>query len=302
MNLNEALKVLEITSLTSLTDDVLKKKYHKLALLNHPDKNGNTIDSKQRFQQILEAYSVLKREISYLNETRDDCIEHDHSPSVFGYSTILNLFIDGLLKGKYNEFISNIVKEIASGCKEISIKLFEDMNKEQSLSIYNFVVKYKQVLRIDDKTLEKVKEIIINKFNDMQIYILNPSLNDLFQNNVYKLDIDNKIYFVPLWHSELYFDSDIIVKCNPELPENMEIDEENNLIVTERISFTYSLLTSGPRIIKLGDLSFELPIEHLYIRSFQTFTFKKQGISKISDNDIYNVDDRADIIVKIIFE
>jgi curved DNA-binding protein CbpA len=302
MNLNDALNILEITSLNNLTEELLKKKYHKLALLNHPDKNGNTIDSKQRFQQILEAYSVLKREISYLNETRDEYVEQDHSPSVFGYSTILNLFIDGLLKGKYNEFISNIVKDIASGCKEISIKLFEDMNKEQSLSIYNFVAKYKHVLRIDDKTLEKVREIIINKFNDMQIYILNPSLNDLFQNNVYKLDIDNKIYFVPLWHSELYFESDIIVKCNPELPENMEIDEENNLIVTERISFTYSLLTSGPRIIKLGGLSFELPIEQLYIRSFQTFTFKKQGISKISDNDIYNVDDKADIIVKIIFE
>jgi hypothetical protein len=194
------------------------------------------------------------------------------------------------------------VKDIVSGCGEISLKLFEDMNKEQSLAIYNFIVKYKTLLRLTDETLEKVREILLNKFKDMQIYVLNPSINDLFQNNVYKLEIDNKLYFVPLWHSEMHFDSDIIVKCYPELPENVEIDEDNNLIITERISITSSLFVEKIREIKIGDYSFEMPMDQLFVRQFQTYTLRKMGISKIIEDNIYEIQDKADIIIKIIFE
>jgi curved DNA-binding protein CbpA len=302
MNLKEALDVLEIENISTLTLDRLKKRYHKKALQNHPDKNGNTQESTQHFQRIQEAYELLKREISILNGDTNQ--QQSVEASNVGYNAILHLFIDGILKGKYNDFILNIVKDIVSGCREISLKLFEDMNKEQSLAIYNFIVKYKQLLRISEDTLEKVKEILVNKFKDMQIYVLNPSINDLFQNNVYKLDIDNKLYFVPLWHSELYFDSDIIVKCNPELPDNVEIDEENNLIITERISHNNtiaSLFVEKSRPIKIGDYSFELPMDQLFVRQYQTFILRGKGISKIVENDIYKVEDKADIIVKIIF-
>jgi len=302
MNLKEALDVLEIENISMLTLDRLKKRYHKKALQNHPDKNGNTQESTQHFQRIQEAYELLKREISILNGDTNQ--QQSVEASNVGYNAILHLFIDGILKGKYNDFILNIVKDIVSGCREISLKLFEDMNKEQSLAIYNFIVKYKQLLRISEDTLEKVREILVNKFKDMQIYVLNPSINDLFQNNVYKLDIDNKLYFVPLWHSELYFDSDIIVKCNPELPDNVEIDEENKLIITEIISHNNtiaSLFVEKSRPIKIGDYSFELPMDQLFVRQYQTFILRGKGISKIVENDIYKVEDKADIIVKIIF-
>jgi hypothetical protein len=304
MNLKEALDILEIENLSTLKLDLLKKKYHRLALQNHPDKNGNTEKSTQMFQKIQEAYEVLKREIIIING--DTAASEEQNSSIYktesAYSTILKLFIDGILKGKYNEFISNIVKDIVSGCKEISLKLFEDMNKEQSLTIYNFIVKYKQVLNLNDTIIEKVQEILLNKFKDMQIYILNPSINDLFQNNVYKLEIDKKIYFVPLWHSELHFESDIIVKCYPELPENVEIDEDNNLVITERISITSSLLDARVKVVMVGDYLFEVPIDKLYITRFQNYTLSKMGISKIIEDDIYKIENKADIIIKIILE
>jgi curved DNA-binding protein CbpA len=309
MNLKESLNVLEIENVSTLTIETLKKQYHKLALKNHPDKNDNTPESTHQFQRIQQAYEVLKREISIINASNaEEGEDQDQDQDPFfdnqnpGYNAILHLFIDGILKGKYNEVISNIVKDIVSGCKEISFKLFEDMNKEQSLAIYNFIEKYKIALRLSDEILEKVREILLKKFKDMQIYALNPSINDLFQNNVYKLDIDNKIYFVPLWHSELHFDSDIIVKCNPELPDNVEIDEDNNLIITERISITSSLFVEKTRVIELGDHSFDLPLDQLFVTRFQTYTLRKQGISKIVEDDIYNINEKADIIIKIIFE
>jgi len=300
MDLEEALHIFEIENVSNLSQESLKKRYHKLALQNHPDKNGNTPESTQHFQRIQCAYEVLKREISIINNYTELGEEHINLNS--GYTAILHLFIDGILKGKYNEFLSNIVKDIVSGCKEISLKLFEDMNKEQSLAVYNFIVKYKTLLRLTDNTLDKVREILLDKYKDMQIYVLNPSINDLFQNNVYKLEIDNKLYFVPLWHSELHFESDIVVKCNPELPENMEIDEDNNLVITERIPITFSLLNEKTRPIKIGNNSVELPLDQLFLRPVQTHVLRKKGISKILDADIYNIDEKADIIIKIIFE
>jgi len=303
MDLQEALNIFEIENVSNLSQESLKKKYHKLALQNHPDKNGNTPESTQHFQRIQESYEVLKREISFIKNCNEGCEDvFDDINLSTGYTAILHLFIDGVLKGKYNEFLSNIVKDIASGCKEISLKLFEDMNKEQSLAVYNFLVKYKALLRLTDDILDKVREILLNKFKDMQIYVLNPSINDLFQNNVYKLDIAGKLYFVPLWHSEMYFDSDIIVKCNPELPANVEIDEDNNLVITERIPITFSLLNEKSRTIKVGNNSFELPLDQLFLRPVQTYILRKKGISKILDADIYNIDEKADIIIKIIFE
>jgi hypothetical protein len=303
MDLEEALNIFEIENVSNLSQESLKKRYHKLALQNHPDKNGNTPESTQHFQRIQESYEVLKREISFINNCNERCEDvFDDINLNTGYTAILHLFIDGVLKGKYNEFLSNIVKDIVSGCKEISLKLFEDMNKEQSLAVYNFLVKYKALLRLTDDILDKVREILLNKFKDMQIYVLNPSINDLFQNNVYKLDIAGKLYFVPLWHSEMYFDSDIIVKCNPELPANVEIDEDNNLVITERIPITFSLLNEKSRTIKVGNNSFELPLDQLFLRPVQTYILRKKGISKILDADIYNIDEKADIIIKIIFE
>jgi hypothetical protein len=299
MDLKEALNTLEIDiPLNNINLEYLKKQYYKLALQNHPDKNGNTIESTQKFQRIQEAYELLKREISILNEDMST-----NTDNLSSYVTILHSFVDGILKGKYNDIIKNIIKKIVGGyVEDISLKLFDDMTKEQSLTIYDFIIKYKQLLRLSDEIIIKVREIILKKFKDIQIYLLNPSLNDLFQNNVYKLDIDGKIYFVPLWHSELYFDSDIVVKCNPELPTNVEIDEDNNLIITERISLTFSLFDEKVRVIKIGNYSFELPMDQLFIRRFQTFTLKKQGISRIIEDDIYKIEDKADIIIKVIFE
>ena len=66
MDLEEALHIFEIENVSNLSQESLKKRYHKLALQNHPDKNGNTPESTQHFQRIQCAYEVLKREISII--------------------------------------------------------------------------------------------------------------------------------------------------------------------------------------------------------------------------------------------
>ena len=59
MNYKDAFNILEIDFVNEkyqdITLDYLKKQYRKLALKNHPDKNGNTYESNEKFKRINEA-------------------------------------------------------------------------------------------------------------------------------------------------------------------------------------------------------------------------------------------------------
>jgi DnaJ-class molecular chaperone len=316
MEIKDALEILEIDKkIYNINLEYLKKIYHKLALKWHPDKNGNTEESTERFKQINEAYELLKREIKLISNNEEEFQENNEQTNT--YINILNHFIDSIVKGTYTEVLSSIIKDIVSGCKEISIKLFEKCDKESSLSIYNLIIKHKDIMHISDVTLNKVKEIILEKFKDVTIFILNPTLEDLFNNNLYRLKYNNETYLVPLWHGTSYYDiieriieneleeksikGELIVKCIPELPEFTEIDEDNNLYVTVNVSFTFSLFNQNTIPIKIGKRSFDIPIESVLFKRYQNIVLRGQGISYVDESNIYKVQRKSDIHVKLIF-
>jgi curved DNA-binding protein CbpA len=308
MDYKLAFEILEIdinkTNYKDITFDFLKKKYHKLALQNHPDKNGNTPESNEKFKQINEAYNYLKKEINNINP--DDLKEENINTSSSLYYDILQLFMKGMLDGKYNEVFLHIVEDIVIGCKKISLKLFDGLDKENSINVYIFLSKYKSILHLSDDTLDEIREIVIQKYDNVEIYKLNPNINDLLNNNFYKLYVKNELYLVPLWYNEVYFDSsgnEIIVLCEPELPEDIKIDDDNNIYVEKTISLQTELskliLDNSCIKITIGDKSFDILVSELYMKREQYYKIKNQGLTK-SDDDIYNVSEKADIIVKII--
>jgi len=283
-----------------ITADELKRKYRRLALQFHPDKNGNSVESTENFRLIHEAYEYLQLHIGSPTDSPDEpCAAAEASEAGDDYMTMLQRFIESVIQSPN---MSEIIKEIVmNGCKKVSTRLFENMSKDTSMEMLSFISKYRNILHIDQDTIQCVREIILEKYKNDQIYILNPSLDDLLENNVYKLDIDGKIYLVPLWHSEVYFDGsgcDIIVQCIPDLPANMYIDENNALHVDINAPFTISLLDSPVVLFKLGKQSFPLQVQ---FKRTQTCYLHNQGISVIDEKNMYNIFPKGGVYVKITF-
>jgi hypothetical protein len=112
---------------------------------------------------------------------------------------------------------------------------------------------------------------------------------------------ENELFLVPLWHSELYFEcgpKEIIVLCEPQLDSDMSIDEDNNLLVEKRVDFD---IDKTHIHVIIGKQTLQIPRQELYMKREQLYKFKGQGVAKIKDN-IYDVSERADIVIKVIIQ
>jgi hypothetical protein len=313
MNHKDAFDILEINlstiSANCITLEYLKKQYRKQALKNHPDKNNNSLESNEKFKRINEAYDYLKREFINEDNINDNDIndnDNDNDDS-FLYSDILKDFIKTMFQKKYDDILSKIIINIINAGKNLSVKLFDELDKDTALNIYTFLSNNRSILHLSSDTMDQIKDIVVKKYDDVKIYKLNPTINDIMNNNVYKLYVDNELFLVPLWNGESHFEgknSEIIVFCEPELPANITLDENNN-IYTE-VTITYDDLKflfkiEKPIVIRIGSKRYEIPFSNLYIKREQFYRIKNEGISKMK-KDIYDINEKSDIIVKITIE
>jgi len=327
MNYKIALEILEIEMSDKNYNDInlnlLKKQYHKLALQNHPDKNGNTHESKEQFQRINDAYEFLKREINITNFDENE-EENDFFNSSTVYGDILNSFLSDIFQGKYNRTFYEIIKNII--IKKVPNNLFKKINKKMALDIYNFLSKYKNEFHLNDDILDMLIEIIHKKHEDVKIdenikmdenikdntdcYKLNPSIDDLFENNLYKLYVNQQLCLVPLWHNELYFEGseendfkEIVVFCEPELPKNIIIDENNDLhirIEYDIINIINLIKLNKDLFFNIGKKIISIPINKLYMKENQFYKIKNAGLSKIKEDNIYDITEKSDVIINLV--
>jgi hypothetical protein len=292
-----------------------------MALKNHPDKNGNSIESNDKFKKINEAYDFLKRELNSI-PIEDTDTDTDTESSL--YVDILKEFIKTMFAGSYNELLTKIVNDILDAGKSQAVKVFDELDKDVALNIYTFLSTYRSTLHLSIDLLNQIREIVEKKYDDVQIYKLNPSITDLMNNNVYKLHIENELFLVPLWHHECYFEcgkegkgekegkeekgeketKEIIVFCEPELPDHITIDDDNNICVDYSLTLQselYSMIQENESLyVNVGEKVFKIPLSELYMKKTQIYKIKNAGLSKIK-KDMYHVSDKADILVHIQF-
>jgi len=309
MNYKDAFEILEIDlseiSYSEITLEYLKKQYRKLALKNHPDKNGNSTESNDKFKKINEAYNFLKREIKHTENKWMEDNEGQNNDDSSLYVDILKEFMRTMFEGSYNDILSKIVTDIMAAGKKMSVKLFDELDKDTALNIYTFLSNHRSTLHLSNDILVQIREIVVKKYDNVQIYKLNPSIDDLLNNNVYKLHVNEELFLVPLWHHESYYESsngEIIVLCEPELPDGISIDDDNNICVEFTISLKnelYQFIQENESIsVTIGAKSYKIPLSELYMKREQIYRIKNAGLSKIK-KDIYDILDKADIIVHI---
>jgi len=289
MNLTNACNILEISF--PFSESELKKSYYKAALKYHPDKNIND-DSTKKFQDISLAYDTLKALLDVQEDVQQN-IQYDNS-----FSTLFNEFIQSLSGINLKK---DFFEDIITGCKNISYKAFEGINKETSLKIYGYLQQYADILHIEPDVLKNIKNIIQKKMKNDEFIILNSTITHLINREIYILNHDNKVYYIPLWHDELTYDlsdSSLVVKCIPDLPDYITIDNNNNLHINIHSSIS-NLLTKDTLDIEVGKKVFKIPVNELKIRSLQTYTFKNMGIPSINASDIYNDSHVSNIIIYI---
>jgi hypothetical protein len=262
-----------------------------LALKYHPDKNKNSKESTEKFKEIQSAYEFLiihYNEHENVNTNKYETIFKDFVSSLFESSDQSSLLVSIFLN--FTKYYN-----VDSSCFE----LIEKLDNESAILMYNILLQYKETFLFSEEFLNKLKEIINKKIKDNILITLNPTLDDLFNDNVYIIKEQDKIFYVPLWHHELQYKlndkNDLIVLCKPEVEKNVEISENNDIIIQISSSIN-DVLKNGYIKYKISNQEFIIESKNLMILKYQHYIFENRGISRINNNNYYENSNKSDVI------
>jgi len=312
------------------TLDDLKRQYRKMALIHHPDKNPET-NAAETFRSVQEAYEYLMKWEGYMDddETNNDDSDETSSHTTYqqqmfdylgqrikqnlssycasrSYRDLLARFIEPILQSDVFQEITArvfhvIIESVLDKCEEKTLMLLRHLDKRVFHKVSAFLQLYSAVLHLSSDFLDKIHQEYEKKIQQDQCIILSPFLDDLFQDNLYRLTENGNVYLVPLWHHELVYDNsgaDLYIQCIPILPDGMEIDEDNHVHVYIEIGLD-ELWTKPVLDIVVGTRVYPIAREQLFMKTHQIVVLEKCGISCINTASIYDISQRANIYVHL---
>ena len=332
MKISEALHILNITNYSihnihNISFDELRKYYHIQCIIYHPDKNNIDEDATLLFQNINCAYTTLKELITnYNNDFKDNNVNDnnndDNNNDDNNNDDLLVLFLNFIINFYSNsENTDNFKKDIINfkikahiHIKALLTNLFEYFSIAILEDLYHYLLHYKKNqndntnntndndnTNIYNAVIEIIKTILEEKLEDHSIYILTPNLLNLLNSEIYKLEINDAIVYIPLWHNEMKFENNII-KIEPLLDDTITIDEHNNIhyIYYNKYSNIIDLVNAKSNIfIDLADQTIEINISDLKFSPYQIYIVKHKGIPKINTLNILDNTHKADIYFHI---
>jgi len=292
MNRARAYDILGLNPKETHSIDTIKKHYRIRILKYHPDKNTDP-DAASMFRETRSAYE-------YLSTTWSDPDEDSHKHT--SYEEILKSFISSLFKeeGGESSILSKIgemlMKRLIRVCNTNITEYLKKIDAKILKKVYDLLHKYQDVFHISDTFLESIKDILREPI--AECILLNPSLEDLFAENVYKLKHESSTFLVPLWHQDLVYDhqgQDLHVKCFPVLPDNMELDEWNNLYVY--LEFHLLEIFGKTSVdVHIGGRIYKFNPKHLRLtEDAQEIECEHDGIAYINQKNMFDVSQKQAI-------
>lgn len=282
MNYNIACNILNLKP--HFTHSELRKNYHLMALQYHPDKNQDK-NASDIFRQIVEAYEYLDKFQDKKRENRDNGDKITYAKLIADFITIISTNDTDLISLFKNE------------CLEYTVDIINTLDKSILLILSNYINIFWRVFNISGESLATIIQTIKSRLERTNIYILNPTLENMKRNDIHCLEHQGETIYIPLWHRELQY-NDILIKCIPDLPEHIEIDDDNNI--------HYKVFLDSAKVFESADIEIDLcgdlhsiKMDQLFIRKYQKYVIKEAGISQIDTINILEIDKRSDIIVHI---
>jgi DnaJ-class molecular chaperone len=322
MDIKRVQKAREVLNLKyNYTLEDLKKNYRLLALKHHPDKNANSEESCEIFKEVNNAYLYLlnfdishESHASHMFKEGDNHDPKDDNEGSDSYMSIFRIFIQSLLQKmtaisqeNTSMTINTLIKIIVEDCQELSIKMFEDLDKESAYNIYEIITTYHKAFHISVEKMELFEKIMRNKMALDNMVVISVSLEDLMgENNIYVLEHDDKKFYIPLWHTELYYklgktdntSVDLIVRCIPTTPSHIYIDSNNDIYIDIRMKIA-DLLEKRCIEFEIGGKNFIINAAVLNIKNNQTYVLPGGGIPVINTKNMYDIAEKSSVIVNI---
>ena len=301
MNYKKACKILQFEKNDIINESTIKKQYRMLALIYHPDKNKGDY-ATEKFHEANEAYEYLLKYEGYMDT--NNIFTEDFNETMFSdntYSFILFKFLNSISEDNGNNVMNTIINKLTTVCEDKAMELLNNLEKNTLIKVYKLLSKYKEAFHFNNNYIDKIKDLVISKTVNDERIILNPSLEDLIEQKLYKLEYRENIYYIPLWQNEVVYDisdNELYVSCEPNLPKHITIDDKNNI----SISVSYPCKDMFEQdIIYVDFCNKKIPIytRNLYIKQKQTIRYANQGIPTIASQDVYDVSKLSDIYITI---
>jgi hypothetical protein len=300
MDYRTACSVLGASDDASLAE--LKQCYRKSALQHHPDRGG----SAEQFRQMHDAYERIA-------EHHEEPGTNKREKSV-DYRSLLRDFVEGAIgiETRFACLVSELFSGAASSRDSGQYCFLGLLEPTMCLRLLGWLYQHADLLGLAEGPLEDLENQIRLHLGGMALYSVRPSVANLIQADVYKLEHEGTTYFVPLWHDQVTFDVEskeaarpkassegrLVVTCGPRLPSHMRLDEQNNLHVTVRVSAA-AVLAAGCIHVEIGGGDHLITSSRLTLEPFQTKILTRQGPPRINTTDPYDIAQRADVFIHI---
>ena len=263
MDLAQARDILELPC--QFSDQDLRKQYRKLSLRYHPDKNKSP-DATEKFLCVQKSYEYLSVNLERIPDEK-----------INNYDDLLKEFLNSI-SGNSDLNIIIYMTKILNNINNIST--IKDISPSIIITCYSLLNKHKDTFNISDQTLKMIEKIIngIVSEDSNHIHIVKPTIEDLIQHNICKLNVNDDIYYIPSWHSEVVFESktetkhEITIKCIPQLPDFITIDVDNNIHCYVKTPIS-SLLTKDNLDVNIVNNLYKIQVNKLRITKHQLWKF-----------------------------
>lgn len=273
----------------------------------HPDK-CKLPDANARFIEIREAYLVLL----HANHTSASGEGEDG----LSYGAIFASFVKTVVKvwkepDKETHLYHLILVKVVGVCEHQALEYLRKIDRSKLAKVLALAKMHADVFGFSAEFVDELERMVSGanaNANDDDVsadinrIFLNPLLEDLLADNLYRLNWKGESLIVPMWHHETSFDvysGTLDVVCSPVLPPNVELDEDNTLVVTAEY-YASSLLGQIETTIEVGQKRLSVSVSELRMVREQWVVFEGQGVAAMNVDDVYDVLVRRPIKVRVL--